>query len=47
MLLQLRMEEVHRLLEQGLQVAWRVGYRHVNNFSVAFWRYYGRYPKSI
>ncbi len=50
MLLQLRMEEAHRLLEQGLQVAqvaWRVGYRHANNFSVAFWRYYGRYPKSI
>lgn len=50
MLLQLRMEEAHRLLEQGLQVAqvaWRVGYRHANNFSVAFWRYYGRYPKSV
>ncbi|MCW2481699.1 helix-turn-helix domain-containing protein [Candidatus Symbiopectobacterium sp. NZEC135] len=50
MLLQLRMEEAHRLLEHGLQVAqvaWRVGYRHANNFSVAFWRYYGRYPKSI
>ena len=50
MLLQLRMTEAHRLLEHGLQVAqvaWRVGYRHANNFSVAFWRYYGRYPKSV
>ncbi len=45
MLLQMRMETAHRLLEQGFQVAqaaWRVGYQHPRNFSVAFQRYFGR-----
>ena len=45
MLLQMRMKTAHRLLEQGFQVAqaaWRVGYQHPRNFSVAFQRYYGR-----
>ena len=45
MLLQMRMETAHRLLEQGFQVAqaaWQVGYQHPRNFSVAFQRYYGR-----
>lgn len=50
MLLQLRMEKAHRLLEQGYQVAqagWQVGYRHANNFSVAFYRYYGRQASAV
>lgn len=50
MLLQLRMEKAHRLLEQGYQVAqagWQVGYRHANNFSVAFYRYFGRQASAV
>lgn len=50
MLLQMRMEKAHRLLEQGYQVAqagWQVGYRHANNFSVAFQRYFGRPPSAV
>lgn len=50
MLLQLRMEQAHRLLEQGYQVAqagWQVGYRHANNFSVAFHRYFGRHASAV
>lgn len=50
MLLMLRMERAHVLLEEGYQVAqagWRVGYRHANNFSVAFFRYYGRQASSV
>ncbi|MEG3131549.1 helix-turn-helix domain-containing protein [Pantoea cypripedii] len=44
-LLALRMEQAHRLLEEGYQVAqaaWQVGYQHPRNFSVAFQRYFGR-----
>lgn len=50
MLLQMRMEKAHQLLEQGYQVAqagWQVGYRHANNFSVAFHRYFGRQPSAV
>lgn len=50
MLLQMRMEKAHRLLEQGYQVAqagWQVGYRHANNFSVAFYRYFGRQASEV
>lgn len=50
MLLQMRMEKAHQLLEQGYQVAqagWQVGYRHANNFSVAFQRYFGRQPSAV
>lgn len=50
MLLQMRMEKAHQLLEQGYQVAqagWQVGYRHANNFSVAFYRYFGRQPSAV
>lgn len=50
MLLQLRMERAHSLLEQGYQVAqagWQVGYRHANNFSVAFYRYFGRQASAV
>lgn len=50
MLLQMRMEKAHQLLEQGYQVAqagWQVGYRHANNFSVAFQRYFGRPPSAV
>lgn len=50
MLLQMRMEQAHRLLEQGYQVAqagWQVGYPHANNFSVAFQRYFGRQASAV
>lgn len=50
MLLQMRMEHAHRLLEQGFQVAqaaWQVGYQHPRNFSVAFQRYFGRPASAI
>lgn len=50
MLLQMRMEKAHQLLEQGYQVAqagWKVGYRHANNFSVAFYRYFGRQASAV
>ncbi|MBN3185651.1 helix-turn-helix transcriptional regulator [Pectobacterium brasiliense] len=50
MLLQMRMERAHQLLEQGFQVAqtaWQVGYRHPANFSLAFTRYFNRNPKMI
>lgn len=45
-----RMCEAHTLLESGCQVAqaaYRVGYAHPGNFSVAFLRYYGYYPKAV
>ncbi len=50
MLLMMRMEKAHQLLEQGYQVAqagWNVGYRHANNFSVAFYRYFGRHASAV
>lgn len=50
MLLKLRMERAHDLLEQGYQVAqagWTVGYAHANNFSVAFNRYFGRQASAV
>ncbi|WP_181374444.1 AraC family transcriptional regulator [Pectobacterium polaris] len=50
MLLRMRMERAHQLLEQGFQVAqtaWQVGYRHPANFSLAFTRYFNRNPKII
>ncbi|MDY4317110.1 AraC family transcriptional regulator [Pectobacterium actinidiae] len=50
MLLRMRMERAHQLLEQGFQVAqtaWQVGYRHPANFSLAFTRYFKRNPKMI
>ncbi|MRT44052.1 helix-turn-helix domain-containing protein [Enterobacteriaceae bacterium RIT702] len=50
MLLQMRMEHAHALLEQGFQVAqaaWQVGYQHPRNFSVAFQRYFGRPASAI
>ena len=48
LLLQLRMEQAHQLLEAGYQVAqtgWQVGYRHANNFSMAFYRYFGYHAR--
>ncbi|WP_437214023.1 helix-turn-helix domain-containing protein [Pectobacterium sp. LFLA-215] len=50
MLLRMRMERAHQLLDQGFQVAqtaWQVGYRHPANFSLAFTRYFNRNPKTI
>ncbi|WP_347880988.1 AraC family transcriptional regulator [Pectobacterium colocasium] len=50
MLLRMRMERAHQLLEQGFQVAqtaWQVGYRHPANFSLAFTRYFNRNPKMM
>lgn len=50
MLLKLRMARAQILLEQGYQVgqaAWQVGYRHANNFSVAFQRYTGRSASAV
>ncbi|KHN52000.1 AraC family transcriptional regulator [Pectobacterium fontis] len=50
MLLRMRMDRAHQLLEQGFQVAqtaWQVGYRHPANFSLAFTRYFQRNPKMI
>lgn len=49
-LLQLRMRKAHSLLESGLhvaQVAWQVGYKYPNNFTVAFTRFYGQSPKAL
>lgn len=49
-LLQLRMLKAHSLLESGLQVAqvaWQVGYKYPNNFTVAFTRFYGKSPKAL
>ena len=49
-LLEMRMRKAHLLLESGYQVAqtaWRVGYRHPNNFSVAFHHFFGYSPKSV
>ncbi|WP_220359335.1 AraC family transcriptional regulator [Alkalilimnicola ehrlichii] len=50
MLLALRMEKAHALLVSGCQVAqtaYRVGYTHPGNFSVAFSRYFGTSPKTV
>lgn len=50
MLLEMRMRKAHLLLESGYQVAqtaWHVGYRHPNNFSVAFNHFFGYSPKSV
>jgi len=50
MLLEMRMRKAHLLLESGYQVAqtaWKVGYRHPNNFSVAFNQFFGYSPKSV
>lgn len=50
LLLQMRMEHAHQLLEQGYQVAqaaWQVGYQHPRNFSVAFQRYFGRPASAV
>lgn len=50
MLLEMRMRKAHLLLESGYQVAqtaWNVGYRHPNNFSVAFNQFFGYSPKSV
>lgn len=50
MLLEMRMRKAHLLLESGYQVAqtaWSVGYRHPNNFSVAFNQFFGYSPKSV
>lgn len=50
LLLELRMTKALTLLETGLQVsqvAWRVGYKYANNFTVAFTRYYGKSPKAL
>lgn len=49
-LLELRMRKALTLLESGLQVsqvAWQVGYKYPNNFSVAFTRFYGCSPKTF
>ncbi len=50
LLLQLRMRKAFALLASGLQisqVAWEVGYKFPNNFTVAFTRFYGQSPKKI
>ncbi len=50
LLLELRMTKALTLLETGLrvsQVAWRVGYKYANNFTVAFTRYHGKSPKAL
>ena len=50
LLLQLRMRKAFTLLEAGLQisqVAWEVGYKFPNNFTVAFTRFYGQPPKKM
>lgn len=49
-LLQIRMRKALVLLESGLQVAqvaWQVGYKYPNNFTVAFTRFYGKSPKAM
>ncbi|WP_439888401.1 helix-turn-helix domain-containing protein [Pseudomonas sp. MBLB4123] len=50
MLNELRMRKAYALLETGCQVAqaaYRVGYRHPNNFSAAFSSFFGKSPKSV
>ena len=51
MLLNLRMHKAHQLLASGqysvTMVADEVGYRHANNFSVAFMKYFGFPPKQL
>ncbi|TBU96800.1 AraC family transcriptional regulator [Stutzerimonas kirkiae] len=50
LLLELRMNKAIILLESGLQVsvvAWQVGYKYANNFTVAFTRYHGKSPKTL
>ena len=50
LLLQLRMRKAFTLLASGLQiaqVAWEVGYKFPNNFTVAFTRFYGQPPKKM
>ncbi|HAQ25968.1 helix-turn-helix domain-containing protein [Stutzerimonas nitrititolerans] len=50
LLLELRMTKALTLLETGLrvsQVAWKVGYKYPNNFTVAFTRYHGKSPKAL
>lgn len=50
LLLELRMTKALALLETGLrvsQVAWKVGYKYPNNFTVAFTRYHGKSPKAL
>lgn len=49
-LFEMRMRKAYTFLESGKQVsqvAWSVGYKYPNNFSVAFSRYFGRSPKSV
>nr|WP_277626980.1 AraC family transcriptional regulator [Pseudomonas mosselii] len=50
MLLELRMQRAHILLQEGCQVAqvaYRVGYSHPSNFSAAFSGYFGFAPKEV
>lgn len=50
LLLELRMTKALTLLETGQrvsQVAWQVGYKYANNFTVAFTRYHGKSPKAM
>ncbi|EKT4480426.1 helix-turn-helix transcriptional regulator [Pseudomonas putida] len=50
MLLQLRMQLAHALLQEGCQVAqvaYKVGYSHPSNFSAAFSGYFGFAPKTV
>lgn len=50
LLLELRMTKAVALLESGQQVsqvAWQVGYKYANNFTVAFTRYHGKSPKTM
>lgn len=50
LLLELRMNKALALLSSGQQVsqvAWQVGYKYANNFTVAFSRYYGKSPKTM
>lgn len=49
-LLEIRMRKALALLDSGLQVAqvaWQVGYKYPNNFTVAFTRFYGKSPKAM
>ncbi len=50
MLLELRMQRAHILLQEGCQVAqvaYKVGYSHPSNFSTAFSGYFGFAPKEV
>lgn len=50
LLLELRMQKALALLQAGQQVsqvAWQVGYKYANNFTVAFTRYHGRSPRAM